>query len=64
MDCPRFVCRGQCAATYDAPDKVMGLAMSRIARSHCLVAIGSLNPAAQLLDPLAGAATHTLGGHR
>jgi hypothetical protein len=52
------------AASYDVPSKVLALAMSGAAASHTLVAVGGAQPGVSLLDPLSGANTHTLTGHK
>ncbi len=53
-----------CVSTFDLYDKVYTCAMSPVTASHCLIAVGTENNTVRLVDPLSGALTHSLTGHR
>ncbi|GMH38513.1 hypothetical protein BSKO_06397 [Bryopsis sp. KO-2023] len=51
------------AYQFDMGARVYSVAMSAIATSHCLVAVGSEDPLVKLCDPSSGGFSHTLEGH-
>ncbi|CAD7702734.1 unnamed protein product [Ostreobium quekettii] len=56
--------RMELACQFEMGSRVYGVAMSPVASTHCLVAVGTEGPHVKLCDPGCGACTHTLTGHR
>lgn len=56
--------RMEVACQFDMGARVYSVAMSPIASSHCLIAVGSEDPLVKLCDPSSGGFSHTLEGHK
>lgn len=54
----------QMACRWALGAKVYSAAMSPVATAHSLIAVGSHDPTVKLCDPVSGAFSHTLTGHR
>lgn len=54
----------QVVMDFKMPGKVYGTAMSSVATTHMLIAVGSADVQVRLCDIASGAFTHTLSGHR